>query len=81
MKIELKDLIFLCVGIYVPTFTIMGFTIHWALIALIIFLLFPLVKKLAKKIGGFLWKKFTGTSLWNKLIQAIKNEINKENLN
>lgn len=67
MQTRLLDLfIGSCVGFYLmPTVTVFGFTVPWALVGLGISLLFPLIKKL----GRFLWGKF---------IQAVKIELNKD---
>lgn len=57
------SIVFLCIGQYIPTtFMVFGITIHWSPIILLILILFLLIKKFCR-------------FLWNKLIQALKNEL------
>ena len=67
MEKRLQDFFLgLTLGFYfTPTITIVGFTVPWVLVGLGISYVLPLFRKL-------------GRFLWNKLIQAIKNELAKE---
>ena len=68
MEMRLKDFFLgLALGYYcTPTIVLFGVTVPWVLVGLVLSYLIPLFRKL-------------GRFLWNKFIEAVKNELMQQN--